>query len=165
MPRLWIRESLLIPFGAEEMAVDPEIEMGATEVQALSEEDIRTLTSVITRIVEGMVGKITRDTLPALIKPQVDQALKAMIPSLVESAVGEEKVLIKETTQEVTRQALPAMVAPLLDRLAKEIIEEQVRKVIGEVAKEIIEKVTWEVVPSQAEIEIKKEIERLTTET
>jgi len=141
-----------------------EIEMGGSQGQALSEEDLRALTSAITKVVEGTMRKIAQDAVPALIKPQVEQSLKALVPSLVESAVVEEKVLIKETAQEVTREALPGMVAPLIDRLAKEIIQEEVRKVVAETTKGIIEKVTWEVVPSQAEIEIKKEIERLTAE-
>lgn len=112
------------------------------------EIDLRPLTAAIAKVVEDIVRKMIKDTLPDLIKPQAEQSLKAMLPGLVESVLAEEKVLIKETAQDITRQALPDLLKPLVDQLAKEIIE----KVVGQV------------VPDCAEAAVKKEIERLTAE-
>lgn len=138
--------------------------MGPSDGPVLSEEDLEALTSAVARVAEGMLRKIARDALPALIKPQIEQSLKAAVPGLVESAVLQEKALMKETVQDVTRQVLPGMVAPILDRLATEIVQEETRKFMGEAAKEIVEKAVWEIVPLLAEAEVKKEIERLTAE-
>ncbi len=70
------------------------------------------------------------------------------LPSLVEAAVAEEKVLMTETVQEMTRKALPDVLKPMVEQLAKEIIEKVARDVVG----------------AKAEAAVKKEIERLTAE-
>ena len=92
--------------------------------------DLTPLTAALSKLAEDMARKMVQDALPGL----------------VEKAVAEEKVLIKETVQEVTRQALPGLLKPIVDQLAKEIID----------------KVTREIVPDHAEAAVKKEIERLT---
>jgi len=84
------------------------------------EVDLTPLTAALSKLVEDMAQKMVQDALPGL----------------VEKAVAEEKVLIKETVQEITRQ----------------------------LAQEIIEKVAREIVPDHAEAAVKKEIERLTAE-
>lgn len=143
---------------------EPEIEVGVSEDLPAAEEVIKALAAAITKIAEDLFEKTARDHLQSLVKLQVEQSLNATVPALVQNAVAEEQVLIKETVQETTRQTLPGMVGPILDRLAQEIIRDEVRKLMGEAAKEIIEKIAWEVIPLQAETEVKKEIERLTTE-
>jgi DNA-binding transcriptional regulator YbjK len=110
--------------------------------------DLTPLTTALAKVVEEMVRKMIKDTVPNLIKPQAEEALKAMLPGLMERAIAEEKVLIKETLQEITRQALPDVVKPIVDQLAKEIIE----------------KMVWQVVPDHAEAAVRKEIARLTAE-
>ena len=114
----------------------------------LPDVDFTPLTTAITKVAEDVVRAITRDTLPALLKQQTEESLKKMVPGLVEAAVSEEKVLIKETVQEVTRKALPDLLKPMVEQLAKEIIEKVVR----------------DVVDAKAEAAVKKEIERLTAE-
>src|SRR5712692_268632 len=110
--------------------------------------DLTPLTTAITKIAEDVVRTIARDTVPSLLTQQVEEALKKMVPGLVETAVCEEKVLIKESVQEVTRKALPDVRKPRVEQLAAETIE----------------KVARDVVRSNAEPEVKKEIERLTAE-
>jgi len=110
--------------------------------------DLTPLTTAITKIAEDVVRTIARDTVPSLLTQQVEESLKKMVPGLVETAVSEEKVLIKETVQEVTRKALPDVLKPMGEQLAAEIIEKVARDVVG----------------SKAEAEVKKEIERLTAE-
>ena len=82
--------------------------------------DLTPLTAALSKLMEDMARKMAQDALPGL----------------VEKAVAEEKVLIKETVQEMTRQ----------------------------LAQEIIEKIAREIVPDHAEAAVKKEIERLTAE-
>ena len=116
------------------------------------EVDLAPLTAAIAKVAEDMARKLASETLPSLIKPEAEESLKAMAPGLIEKAVAEEKVLIKETVQEVTRQVLPG------------IIEEELRKLVDKSARDIIEKVAREIVPDHAETAVKKEIERLTAE-
>src|SRR2546425_6877007 len=115
---------------------------------------------------------------PYLLTQQVDESLKKLVPRLVQTAVSEEKVLIKETTQETTREALPDLLRPLVEQFAKEIfdmkdtVQETARKampdllkpIVEQLGKDIIEKVVRDVVGAKAEAEVKKEIERLTAE-
>ena len=110
--------------------------------------DLTPLTTAITKIAEDVVRAIARDTVPSLLTQQVEESLKKMVPGLVETAVSEEKVLIKETVQETTRKALPDLLNPMVEQLAKEIIEKVARDVVG----------------AKAEAAVKKEIERLTAE-
>ena len=107
--------------------------------------DLAPLASAISKLAEDMAGKMIQETLPTLIKSEVELALKAMVPGMVERAIADEKVLIKETTQDLARQSLPDLLKPLVDELAKDIVE----------------KVAREVVSTTAETEVVKEIERL----
>lgn len=94
--------------------------------------DLTPLTTALSKLAEDMARKMVQDALPGL----------------VEKAVADEKVLIKETAQETARQSLPELLQPIVDQLAKAIIE----------------KVAREIVPDHAESAVKKEIERLTAE-
>ena len=163
------------------MAKEPETEISFSVESPDTESDIQALTAAIVTVAENTLRKLVGDTVPSLIKPHVEQSLKSMVPGLIENAVVEEKVLIKETAQEMARQALPGLLTPIIERMAKDllleearkfvsgtakdIIHEEARKLVSETAKEIIEKVVWEVVPTQAEAEVKKELERLSVET
>jgi hypothetical protein len=44
------------------------------------------------------------------------------------------------------------------------MIQEQTQKMLETTGLAVIEKIAWEIVPSQAEIEVKREIERLTAD-
>ena len=163
------------------MAKEPETEISLSVEPPEPESDIQALTTAIVTVAENTLRKLVGDAVPPLIKPHIEQSLKSMVPGLIENAVAEEKVLIKETAQELARQALPGLLAPIIERMAKDllleevhkfvsgtakdIIHEEARKLVSETAKEIIEKVVWDVVPSQAEAEVKKELERLSVET
>ena len=94
--------------------------------------DLTPLTAALSKLAEDMARKMVRDALPGL----------------VEKAIAEEKVLIKETVQEMTRTALLDLLKPIVDQLAQDIID----------------KVAREIVPDHAESAVKKEIERLTAE-
>ena len=98
----------------------------------MADIDLTPLTTALSKLAEDMARKMVKDALPGL----------------VEGAVAEEKVLIKETAQETANQALPDLLKPIVDQLAREIIE----------------KVAREIVQDHAEAAVQKEIERLTAE-
>jgi hypothetical protein len=151
-------------------------------------ENLKALSLAISDIIENIVRKELHAALPSLLKPLMEQSLKGlvhqslpglvetalprladerfqtMIPPLVESAIAEDQELIKETAEDVARHALPGLIGPILERLSKETIQQEVRKTMDTTGHEIVEKVAWEVVPVHAEIEVRREIERLTAE-
>ena len=157
------------------MADVPDVEL--TPVP-LPNVDLTPLTTAITKVAEDVVRTIAQDMVPYLLTQQVDESLKKLVPRLVQTAVSEEKVLIKETTQETAREALPDLLRPLVEQFAKEIfdmkdtVQETARKampdllkpIVEQLGKDIIEKVVRDVVGAKAEAEVKKEIERLTAE-
>src|SRR5213593_413076 len=157
------------------MADVPDVEL--TPVP-LPNVDLTPLTTAITKVAEDVVRTIAQDMVPYLLTQQVDESLKKLVPRLVQTAVSEEKVLIKETTQETTREALPDLLRPLVEQFAKEIfdmkdtVQETARKampdllkpIVEQLDKEIIEKAMPNLVGAKAEAEVKKEIERLTAE-
>jgi hypothetical protein len=153
----------------------------------LPDVDLTALTTAIAKVAEDMVRTIAQDTVPALLKQQVEESLIKMVPSLVEAAVAEEKVLIRETVEEVTRKALPDLLRPMIQQMVPSLVEAAVaeekvliretaqeitrkalpdllRPMVPQLAEAIIEKVARDVVGAKAETEIKKEIERLTAE-
>src|SRR5881397_277196 len=140
--------------------------------------DLTPLTTAITKVAEDVVRTIAQDMVPSLLTQQVEESLKKMVPRLVEAAVSEERVLIKETVEETARRAMPDFLRPLVEQLAKEIfdmkdtVQETARKampnllkpLVEQLDKEIIEKVARDVVGAKAEAEVKREIQRLTAE-
>jgi len=102
------------------MADVPDVEL--TPVP-LPNVDLTPLTTAITKVAEDVVRTIAQDMVPYLLTQQVDESLKKLVPRLVQTAVSEEKVLIKETTQETTREALPDLLRPLVEQFAKEIFD------------------------------------------
>src|SRR6266571_1552133 len=173
------------------MADVPDVEL--TPVP-LPNVDLTPLTTAITKVAEDVVRTIAQDMVPYLLTQQVDESLKKLVPRLVQTAVSEEKVLIKETTQEAlpdllrplveqfakeifdmkdtvqetARKAMPDLLKPIVEQLDKEIIEKAMpnllKPIVEQLGKEIIEKVVRDVVGAKAEAEVKKEIERLTAE-
>jgi hypothetical protein len=151
-------------------------------------ENSKSLALAITNIVENIVRKELRDTLPARLEPLIEQSLKellpealpglvasalpdlaneqllAMTPPLVESAIAGQQEVIKETVEDVARHTLPGLIGPIMERLSKDILQQEVRKLLDTTGQEIVEKVAWEVVPVHAEIEVRREIERLTAQ-
>src|SRR5438034_616832 len=69
--------------------------------------DLTPLTTAITKVAEDVVRTIAQDMVPYLLTQQVEESLKKLAPGLIQTAVSEEKVLLKETAQETAREALP----------------------------------------------------------
>ena len=56
------------------------------------------------------------------------------------------------------------MLGPIIEQLTKDTLQPEIEKFLHSVGGAVLEKIAWEVVPSQAEIEIKKEIVRLSAD-
>jgi hypothetical protein len=140
----------------------------SSDSAAIDPKDMQALTVAISQIADSIVRKTVENSLSNLLPPLLEQSLRTMLPeylpALLGAAVADQKSLLKETAEEVTRQALPGLMGPIIERLAKDMIQEQAQKMLETTGLAVIEKIAWEIVPSQAEIEVKKEIERLTAD-
>ena len=161
---------------------------GRSEIPTIDTKDITALALAISGIVEGIIRKIIDNRLESLLPPLIEQSVKnlfpecvppvvaaelpkladeqlrALLPRLVESALASQQAVLKESIEDATRQALPGLMGPLIERLTKETLESEIQKFLNTSGVDMIEKIAWEVVPSQAEIEVKKEIERLSAD-
>ncbi len=92
-------------------------------------------------------------------------------PAAPASAMSEERLrsIAEETISRVAREYFkstsPVQPPKVSEDTVRRGIEEAVSKIAREVAREVIEKVAWEVIPDLAEMLIKAEIERLKAET
>lgn len=161
---------------------------GLSEDFTIDEKDIKALTLAISGITEGIVRKVVEAKLESLVQPLVEQSVKnllaeslpqqvaaelpklaeeqiaALLPGLVQTALAGQQALLKESIAEVARQDLPGLIDPIIERLAKDHLESEVQQLLKTSGPAMIEKIAWEVVPSQAEIEVKKEIDRLSAD-
>ena len=101
--------------------------------------------------------------------PEMPQEPKQKLPNedLMESAVISEDVPQENISQ--TTEIGPQKTSPPIDNLAAmprvpELSPERIEAIVSKISHDIIEKVVWEVVPSLAEMAIKKEIERIKSE-
>jgi hypothetical protein len=161
---------------------------GRSEIPTIDPKDITALTLAISGIAEGIIRKIIDNRLESLLPPLMEQSVKnlfpecvppviaaelpkladeqlrALLPRLVESALASQQAILKESIEDATRQALPGLMGPIIERLTKDSLESEIQKFLKAAGVDVIEKIAWEVVPSQAEIEVKKEIERLSAD-
>ena len=165
---------------------------GLSDDLAIDPKDMKALTLAVSGIVEGIVRKVTEvrlesvlqpldlatieqsvknllsESLPSLVAAElpklVQEHLTGLLPSLIEAALAGQQGTIKESIEEVARQSLPSMLGPIIEQLAKDTLQPEIEKFLHSVGGAVLEKIAWEVVPSQAEIEIKKEIVRLSAD-
>ena len=161
---------------------------GLHEDLGIDPKDMKALTLAISGIVEGTVRKVIEAKLDSLLPPLIEQSVKnalpeslpllvaaelpklaeehlaALLPGLIEAALAAQQSTIKEAVEEVTRQSLPGMLGPIIEGLTNAILQPEVEKFLTKVGGAVLEKIAWEVIPSQAEVEIKKEIARLSAD-
>jgi len=102
---------------------------------------------------------VAREWKPAPEPPPVQPA--ALSESALRS-IAEETVA--RMAKEVFAKMPPVQAPKVSEETVRRGIEESVSKIAREVAREVIEKVAWEVIPPLAELLIKEEIERLKSE-
>ena len=111
-------------------------------------------------------------------KPQLPEAREYVPPVHREPAPEAPSVAVSEdmlrsmAQETVTRMArevfakLPPVQPPAIsEEMLRKVLEESVAKIVRETARQVVEKVAWEVIPDLAEMLIKAEIERLKKET
>ncbi len=155
----------------------------ATQPPALSPSDMWS-------VAEEAVEKIATEFLqkqPLTTVPQLsDETLRGMVENVAVKTVeeilekrpvqqppsvpaGELRKMAEETVSRMAREVFKDMPPPPVPKISEETvrrgIEEAVLQIAREVAREVIEKVAWEVIPHLAEVMIKEEIERLKAET
>jgi len=107
-------------------------------------------------IAEEAVAKIAKETFA--------KAAPTLSPILPESEL---RSMAEETFSRMAREVFKDMTPPvpkISEETVRRGISEAVSAIAREVAREVIEKVAWEVIPQLAEVLIKEEIERLKAE-
>ena len=158
----------------DDTTIDPkDIQALTLAISGIAEAIVRkvvtaSLSSVVPPLVLQSVQAILPETLPPLVMDRLpgvaEEQLRTLTPELMDNSVAAQQPLLKEVVEEITRQSLPGMIGPMVEQLVKETIHTEVQKLLSTTGLEIVEKIAWEIVPSQAEIEVKKEIERLTAD-
>ncbi len=140
-------------------------------------------------VAEEAVEKIATEFLqkqPLTAGPQLsDETLRGMVENVAVKTVeemlekrpvqqppsvpaSELRKMAEETVSQMAREVfkdMPPPVPKISEETVRRGIEEAVMQIAREVAREVIEKVAWEVIPHLAEVMIKEEIERLKAET
>jgi len=140
-------------------------------------------------VAEEAVEKIATEFLqkqPLTPGPQLsDETLRSMVENVAVKTVeemlekrpvqqppsvpaSELRKMAEETVSQMAREVfkdMPPPVPKISEETVRRGIEEAVMQIAREVAREVIEKVAWEVIPQLAEVMIKEEIERLKAET
>ncbi len=145
---------------------------GVPDDLSIDEKDIKALTLAISGIVEGIARKVIEDRLESLLPSLVEQSVKNLLPESVPQLVAAElprlvvdqEAMIKESVEKATHQALPELLEPIIERLVTNAVQPELQKFLSSSGARVIEKIAWEIVPAQAEIEVRKEIARLSAD-
>ncbi|HUI68224.1 MAG TPA: response regulator [Nitrospirota bacterium] len=137
---------------ADVVRKEPEVVTPSMPMPQISEEMIR-------RMAEETIAKMAKDMFAKLPPVQVPTLPESELRSMAEAAIAE---LAKEAFEMLPPPPQPPKVS---EETVRRGIEEAVSKIAREMAREVFEKVAWEVIPELAELLIKQEIERLKAET
>jgi CheY-like chemotaxis protein len=119
-----------------------------------------------TQISEEMVRKMVEETVAKMAKDVFAKSPPVQVPTLPESELRSmAEAAIAELAKEVIEMLPPPRPPKVSEETVRRGIEDAVSKIAREMAREVIEKVAWEVIPELAEQLIKQEIERLKAET
>ncbi len=130
---------------------EPEVVTPSMPMPQISEEMVR-------RMAEETIAKMAKDMFAKLPPVQVPTLPESELRSMAEAA-------ITELAKEAIEMLPPPQPPKVSEETVRRGIEEAVSKIAREMAREVIEKVAWEVIPELAEQLIKQEIERLKAET
>ena len=99
---------------------------------------------------------------PVRVEPAAAQPSVAVSEEMLRSMAQE---AVAKMAKEVFAKLPPIQPPAVSEEMLRKVLEESVAKVVRETARQVVEKVAWEVIPDLAEMLIKAEIERLKTET
>jgi CheY-like chemotaxis protein len=130
------------------------------------EPEVVTPSMPMPKISEEMVRRMAEETIAKMAKDIFAKLPPVQMPTLPESEL---RSMAKEAITELAKEAIEMLPPPQPPKVSEETvrrgIEEAVSKIAREMAREVFEKVAWEVIPELAEQLIKQEIERLKAET
>jgi CheY-like chemotaxis protein len=159
------KESLAKAPAAEQLALSPSDVWSVAEeaVEKIAKEILQQQPSGIApgpqpsdEMLKGMVEKIAMKTVEDVLEKRSVQA-----PSV---PAGDLRKMTEETVAGIVREIfkdMPPPVPKISEETVRRGIEEAVMQIAQDIAREVIEKVAWEVIPQLAEVMIKEEIERL----
>ncbi len=152
--------------------------VGGVSSQEMKEEQMK----VIREATKDAVKSISPDTIMRELKKGIDEEGKKVLERI--SSGDTVKEIVRENIQRFVPSDIKNDILPLIEQEAKRLVqgvsideirkeiekstarifEEKIEGMILNISKDIIEKITWEIVPSLAEVIINKEIEKIKAE-
>jgi len=130
------------------------------------EQEVVTSSMPMPQISEEMVRRMAEETIAKMAKDMFAKLPPVQVPTLPESELRRmAEAAITEQAKEAFEMLPPPQPPKVSEETVRRGLEEAVSKIAREMAKEVFEKVAWEVIPELAEQLIKQEIERLKAET
>ncbi len=157
------REPEIVPFEVFDLAMEP-------APKANMPQEPKLFASAGSAHEPPVPQQITDDQVRSMVETSVSKAVKEAIENraapaptvLPESELrGMAEKLISKMAQDMFKDMPPPPLPKISDDTVRRGIEEAVSKIARDIAREVIEKVAWEVIPPLAEQMIKEEIERL----
>jgi DNA-binding response OmpR family regulator len=156
-------EPEIVPFEAFDLAME-------TAPKTSFPHEPKPPTPVVSALQPPVTLQITDDKVRSMVEATVSQAVKEAIkniPAPVPTVLPESELrgmtekIISKMAQDMLKDMPPPPLPKISDDTVRRGIEEAISKIAREIAREVIEKVAWEVIPQLAEHMIKEEIERL----
>ncbi len=122
-----------------------------TAQPAISESDLWNMA-------EATVSKMAKEMFAKMPPPQAPTLPEQELRSMAEKTMV---AMAKDVFAKMPPPQMPQVPADVM----RGLVEEAVAKIVQDAAREIVEKVAWEVIPDMAEMLIKAEIERLKAES
>ena len=103
-----------------------------------------------------------REYVPPRYEPEAEAPSVAVSEDMLRSMAQE---TVTKMAKEIFAKLPPVQPPAVSEEMLQKVLAASVAKIVRETAREVIEKVAWEVIPDLAEMLIKAEIERLKAET
>ncbi len=152
--------------------------VGGVSSQELKEEQMK----VIREATKDLIKSISPDAVMSELKKGIGEEGKKVLEKV--SSGDAVKEIVRENIQRFVPSDIKNDILPIIEQEAKRLVqgvsideirreiekstarifEEKIEGMILNISKEIIEKITWEIVPSLAEVIISKEIEKIKAE-
>jgi CheY-like chemotaxis protein len=130
------------------------------------EQEVATPSIPMPQLSEEIVRRMVEEAVEKVAKERFEKHPSLQPPTLPEAEL---RTMAEAAIAKLAKEAVEMLPPPQPPKVSEETvrrgIEEAVARIAREVAREVIEKVAWEVIPELAEQLIKAEIERLKAET
>lgn len=160
----FLTEPEIVPFEAFDLAME-------SAPKATNPREPKPTVPAVLAPQPPVTPQITDDKVRSIVEASVSRAVKEAIekiPAPAPNVLPESELrdiaekTISKMAQDVFRD-MPPPLPKISDETVRRGIEEAISKIARDIARDVIEKVVWEVIPPLAEQMIKEEIERLKT--